>query len=85
MTSGGPWLTILELFRWIGLSQGSRTLESSGCSDSNEKHRDLVVACAQVPFGNPLPESGSQRRHVRLRTHQVLARRRTSVHLKREN
>jgi hypothetical protein len=36
---GGPWLTILELFRRARSSQVSRTLESSRCSDSYEEHK----------------------------------------------
>src|SRR5579871_294679 len=41
--NGGPWLTILEPFRWARSSQGFHTLESSRCSDSNEEHRAPVV------------------------------------------
>jgi hypothetical protein len=50
--NGGPWLTILELFRWVRSSQGFHTWEISRCSDSNAEHRAPVVDCTQVPFGN---------------------------------
>ena len=52
MMNGGPWLTILELFRWVRSWQGFHTLESSRCSDSNEEHRAPVVDCTQVSSGN---------------------------------
>jgi len=34
--AGGPWLTILELFRWARSSQGFRAWEGFRCLDSNE-------------------------------------------------
>jgi hypothetical protein len=37
LVNGGPWLTILELFRWARSSQGFHALEGSRSSDSNEK------------------------------------------------
>jgi hypothetical protein len=43
--NGGPWLTILELFRRARSSQGFHTLQTSRCSNSNEEHRARVVRC----------------------------------------
>jgi len=47
---GGPWLTILELFRRVKSSQGFRTLESPRGSDSDEETYRPIDAKQNLPY-----------------------------------
>jgi hypothetical protein len=51
---GGPWLTILELFRQARSSRGFRTSDRPRCFDSDEDH--------QAPSSSA-PKGPSRRRH----------------------